>query len=170
MRIYSRQFAYAGHIPQKYTCEGEDISPPLIWEAIPADARTLALIMEDPDAPDPENPERTWSHWVVHNIPAKVCFLPDKEPGCGLPEGASGKDMPEGAVEGYNDWERTGYGGPCPPVGLHRYYFRLYALDTELPSEPMTREQLLEAMEGHIIDKAELMGVYRKTEKKKFAA
>jgi hypothetical protein len=170
MRIYSRLFPYGGAIPSKYTCEGEDVSPPLIWEAVPAEAKTLALIVEDPDAPDPENPQRIWTHWVVHNIPAHTCFLPRKEEGCGLPEGASGGQMPDGAVEGYNDWEKIGWGGPCPPVGRHRYYFRLYALDAELPASPMTREELLKAMEGHIVDRAEYMGTYRKSEEKKEAA
>ena len=160
MRIYSPDFAYGTEIPERYTCEGEDISPPLVFEAFPRQAKSLALIVEDPDAPDPENPQRIWTHWVVHNIPP-MYELDPLEPEC-LKKGASGNDMPEGAVEGYNDWEKIGYGGPCPPIGRHRYFFKLYALDTTLPDKPMTREELLAAMEGHILEKAETMGTYRK--------
>ncbi len=164
MRIYSPAFAYGTEIPVEFTCEGEDISPPLVFEAIPRQAKSLALIVDDPDAPDPENPQMTFVHWVVHNLPP-MYELDPLEPEC-LPKGASGTDkMPEGAVEGYNDWNKIGYGGPCPPIGRHRYFFKLYALDTVLPDKPMTKDELLKAMEGHILDKAEHMGTYRKRAK-----
>jgi len=168
MRIYSPRFAYGMEIPEEFTCEGEDVSPPLVFEGVPREAESLALIVEDPDAPDPANPQTTWSHWVVHNLPIMYDLDP-LEPEC-LKKGASGKEMPEGAVEGYNDWKKIGWGGPCPPIGRHRYFFRLYALDTKLPDEPMTREELLKAMEGHIIDVAEHMGTYRKHKEEKEAA
>ena len=164
MRIYSPAFAYGTEIPPEFTCEGEDISPPLVFETIPRQAKSLALIVDDPDAPDPEAPQMTYVHWVVHNLPV-MYELDPLEPEC-LPKGASGTDkMPEGAVEGYNDWERIGYGGPCPPIGRHRYYFKLYALDTTLPDKPMTKDELLQAMEGHILETAEHMGTYRKRTK-----
>ncbi len=169
MRIYSPHFGYAMEIPQEYTCEGDDISPPLVFEGVPRQAKSLALIMEDPDAPDPENPQRVFVHWVVHNLPV-MYELDPLEPEC-LPKGASGGDkMPDGAVEGHNDFGKTGYGGPCPPIGRHRYYFRLYALDTTLPDTPMTKDELLAAMEGHVVDTAEHMGTYRKRKEGKEAA
>ena len=166
MRIYSPDFAYGTTIPSQYTCEGEDVSPPLIWEGVPGRAKSLALIVDDPDPPDPAAPKMVYVHGVVHTLP-----LPDKplHP-FKLARGASGKDMPAGSVEGVNDWKNTGYGGPCPPIGRHRYYFKLYALDTTLPDEPMTKDELLKAMEGHIVDTAEHMGTYRKQEKKKKVA
>ena len=161
MRIYSPDFAYGTTIPTQYTCEGEDISPPLIWEGVPGSARSLALIVDDPDAPDPAAPKMVYVHWVVHNLPLPDAPLHPYK----LARGASGKDMPAGSVEGVNDWKNTGYGGPCPPIGRHRYYFKLYALDTTLPDKPMTKAELLEAMEGHILETAEHMGTYRKRSK-----
>ncbi len=161
MRIYSPAFAYGTEIPVDFTCEGDDISPPLVFEGVPRQAKTLALIVDDPDAPDPKDPKMVYVHWVVHNLPVQYELDP-LEPEC-IAKGASGTDkMPEGAVEGYNDWKKIGYGGPCPPIGRHRYYFKLYALDTELPNEPMTKDELLKAMEGHILETAEHMGTYRK--------
>jgi len=155
MHLLSPAFENGGFIPARYTCEGEDISPPLYWSGAPAGTKSFALIAEDPDAPDPRAPRMTWIHWVAHNIPA------DAEE---LPEGASGRAMPPGAVEGVNSWKRTGYGGPCPPPGHgdHRYYFRLYALDVESLSLPpkATWAEVEKAMVGHTLATAELMGKY----------
>jgi Raf kinase inhibitor-like YbhB/YbcL family protein len=138
----------------KFTCEGQDIAPPLRWEGIPNGTRSLALIMDDPDAPDPAAPKMTYVHWVLYNLP------PDST---GLPEGATSKDLPTGTLEGVNDWRRTGYGGPCPPIGRHRYFHKLYALDIMLDDlKNPTKDRLLKAMEGHVIAKAETVGTYQK--------
>ena len=152
MEIFSAAFEHEGLIPVKYTCEGRDASPPLAWSGVPAGTKSLALVVEDPDAPDPAAPEMNWVHWVLYNIP----------PGCGgLPEGV--RALPAGTLEGLNDWQRTGYGGPCPPVGRHRYFHRLYALDTALPDlRQPPRARLAAAMHGHVIAQAALMGTYRK--------
>ena len=154
LTLTSSAFAQNGAIPAKYTCDGDDTSPPLAWSGVPAGAKSLALIVDDPDAPDPAAPKRVWVHWVVYNLP----------PGDGsLPEGASGGQLPGGAVEGTNDWPRLGYGGPCPPVGRHRYFFKLYALDTALPdSGRATKAELERAMKGHILEQTELMGTYQR--------
>jgi Raf kinase inhibitor-like YbhB/YbcL family protein len=154
LALTSPRFKDGDLIPIAYTGEGEDLSPPLQWSNPPAGTKSLALIVEDPDAPDPQNPRMTWSHWVVYNIP----------PGTqGLPEGANPDVLPAGARQGMNDWNRQGYGGPMPPVGRHRYYFRLYALDTVLPDLGRTsRLDLLDAMDGHILGEAELIGLYQK--------
>lgn len=145
----------AGHdMPVIFTCDGKDVSPPLSWSGVPAGTKSLALIVEDPDAPDPAKPQRVWKHWVLYDIP----------PGAnGLPQGVQAKDLPPGTREGLNDWKRTGYGGPCPPTGRHRYFHRLYALDVVLPDlgHP-TRDQLEKAMQGHVIEQAELIGLYQK--------
>ncbi len=152
--IHSPAFPDGGSIPPRYTCDGKDISPPLLWQGIPAGTRSLALIVDDPDAPDPAAPKMVWVHWVVHNMPAASS---------GLPEAASGHAMPPGAVEGYNDWKRIGYGGPCPPVGRHRYFFKLYALDTVIPvTTPLTKAELLAAMRGHVLAEAVLIGTYQR--------
>lgn len=154
MELYSPAFAQGGEIPMKYTCEGRDVSPPLSWKGVPEGAESLALIVDDPDAPDPANPRMTWVHWVVYNIP------PDAE---GLPEDAGSGRLPPGAEDGINDWNRTGYGGPCPPIGRHRYFFKLYALDTRLSFPgPPTKRDLEAAMKGHVLDRAELVGTYQK--------
>jgi Raf kinase inhibitor-like YbhB/YbcL family protein len=152
MKLTSPAFAHQGPIPKKYTCEAENVSPPLEWTNVPKQAKALALMVVDPDAPDPANPQRTWVHWVIYDIP------PDAE---GIEEGAP--SLPPGTGEGTNDWNRTGYGGPCPPIGRHRYFFTLYALDTELPDlgKP-TRAQLEKAMHGHVIAQTELIGTYQK--------
>ena len=152
MEIRSPAFEHEGTIPAQYTCEGKDVSPPLTWSGVPAAAKSLALVVEDPDAPDPAAPEMTWVHWVLYNIP----------PGCSrLAEGA--RALPAGTREGLNDWKRTGYGGPCPPVGRHRYVHRLYALDAALPDlRQPTRARLAEAMHGHVIAQAALIGMYQK--------
>lgn len=153
LALTSSAFAQGGKIPSKYTCEGDDISPPLNFAGIPDGTRTLALIVDDPDAPDPQAPKRVWVHWVLFNIPAATP---------GLPEDASRKSLPQGAVSGLSDKGETGYHGPCPPVGRHRYFFKLYALDTALPAKPMTKTELERAMKDHILAEASLMGTYHK--------
>ena len=154
LRLTSSAFTNHGSIPAKYTCDGDDTSPPLAWTGVPAGAKSLALIVDDPDAPDPKAPKRVWVHWVFYNLPASDG---------GLAEGASGGQVPAGAVEGTNDWPRVGYGGPCPPIGRHRYFFKLYALDTVLADlGKATKAQLEKAMHGHILELAELMGTYQR--------
>ena len=123
LQIHSPAFSDGGEIPPKYTCEGDDVVPPLEWEGVPGNARSLVLIVDDPDAPDPAAPRMTWVHWLLYNLPADSP---------GLPEGVTAANLPAGVQEGLNDWKRTGYGGPCPPVGRHRYFHKLYALDTVL--------------------------------------
>jgi len=152
MQLTSKSFGAGAEIPTQYTCEGDDRSPPLQWSGVPADARSLALIVDDPDAPDPQAPKMTWVHWVLYDIPPDVT---------GLAEAV--RDLPNGTREGKNDWKRTGYGGPCPPIGRHRYFHKLYALDVVLPDlgEP-TKAQLEAAMKGHIVASAELVGTYQK--------
>ncbi|HYO16933.1 MAG TPA: YbhB/YbcL family Raf kinase inhibitor-like protein [Thermoanaerobaculia bacterium] len=154
LSLTSSAFQHQGEIPSRFTCEGEDVSPALSWSGVPREARSLALLVDDPDAPDPKAPRMTWVHWVLYNLPVTAT---------GLPEGVSSRDLPEGTREGTNDWKRTGYGGPCPPVGRHRYFFKLYALGTELPDlERPTKARLEEAMEGHVLARAELVGTYEK--------
>jgi Raf kinase inhibitor-like YbhB/YbcL family protein len=152
LTLRSPAFAPGGEIPAVHTCEGKDVSPALEWSGLPAGAKSLALVVDDPDAPDPEAPRMTWVHWVVHDIP----------PGAtGLAEGV--KALPAGARQGLNDWRRTGYGGPCPPIGRHRYSFRLYALDRMLGDlGTPTKAQLEKAMEGHVLARCELVGTYQK--------
>jgi Raf kinase inhibitor-like YbhB/YbcL family protein len=152
--LTSDAFADGAVIPSRYSCQGDDISPPLRWEGVPATAQSLVLIVTDPDAPDPRAPRMTWSHWLLYNLPPA---------GTLLAEHTTTAQLPAGAKEGVNDWNRTGYGGPCPPIGRHRYFFRLYALDCLLP--PMAaphREELEGAMRGHIIAQSKLMGLYQK--------
>jgi Raf kinase inhibitor-like YbhB/YbcL family protein len=152
MQISSTAFDAQGSIPTRYTCEGEDVAPPLAWRDLPAGTRSLALIVDDPDAPDPAKPQRTWVHWVLYDIPPSVT---------GLPEG--GRPAFAGSRDGANDWERTGYGGPCPPIGRHRYFFKLYALDAPLGDLQLPDKTRLEqAMEGHVLGEAQLMGTYQK--------
>lgn len=154
MTITSSSFPHQGAIPARHTCDGHDTSPELFWTEIPEDAKSLVLIMDDPDAPDPAAPKRTWVHWVLYNIPANTS---------GLPEAIAARDLPSGTLEGFNDWQRTGYGGPCPPIGSHRYFHKLYALDTVLPhlNQP-TKAKLEQAMQGHVIAYSELIGRYQK--------
>ena len=154
MSITSSSFPHTGIIPTRHTCEGHDTSPELLWTDVPPGTKSLALIMDDPDAPDPAAPKRVWVHWVLYNIPAASS---------GLPEGVAPENLPPGTQEGLNDWQRTGYGGPCPPIGNHRYFFKLYALDIILPDlKQPTKAKLEEAMRGHIIATAELIGRYQK--------
>jgi Raf kinase inhibitor-like YbhB/YbcL family protein len=152
MKLTSTAFKHNSGIPRIYTCEGRDISPPLAWEEPPAATRSFALIVDDPDAPDPAAPKTTWVHWVIYNLPAHCQSLPEDV-----------RMLPGDGLDGTNNWNRTGYGGPCPPVGRHRYFFKLYALDTELPAlHSPSKDKLLEAMKGHVIGQAELIGTYRK--------
>jgi Raf kinase inhibitor-like YbhB/YbcL family protein len=152
MQISSNVFTHNGAIPAKYTCDGQDISPPLSWAGVPAGTKSLVLIVDDPDAPDPAAPRMTWVHWLLYNLPPT---------GQGLAEAT--RSLPPGAGEGVNDWKRTGYGGPCPPVGRHRYFHKLYALDVILPNlgEP-TKGVLERAMQGHVVAHAELVGTYQR--------
>jgi Raf kinase inhibitor-like YbhB/YbcL family protein len=152
--ITSPAFAAGGSIPAVYTCEGRDVSPALAWSGVPAGARALALVVDDPDAPDPAAPKRVWVHWLLYNLPPTAT---------GLPEAVAPAALPAGTREGTNDWKRTGYGGPCPPVGRHRYFFKLYALDAELPDlNAPTKAALEQAMQGHVLAHAELVGTYQK--------
>jgi Raf kinase inhibitor-like YbhB/YbcL family protein len=155
LTLSSTAFTNGGEIPPKYTCEGNDISPALEWTGAPDQTRSMVLIVDDPDAPDPMAPKMTWVHWVLFNIP------PDTT---GLPEDVTSADVPHGTEEGMNDWKRTGYGGPCPPVGRHRYFHKLYALDTVIKGmDKPTKAEVEAAMDGHIIAKTELLGTYEKS-------
>jgi Raf kinase inhibitor-like YbhB/YbcL family protein len=152
--LTSSAFTHQGSIPRKYTCEGDDVSPPLAWSGAPANTKSFALVVDDPDAPDPAAPKRTYVHWVLYDLPATAGVLP---------EGAVASALPPGTREGTNDWGRTGYGGPCPPIGRHRYFHKLYALDVTLGARGALRKTDLEkALEGHVLAKAELMGTYQK--------
>ncbi|HYD58766.1 MAG TPA: YbhB/YbcL family Raf kinase inhibitor-like protein [Noviherbaspirillum sp.] len=154
LTLTSPAFTAGGNIPHHHTCDGDDASPPLAWTGLPAGTRSLALIVDDPDAPDPAKPERVWVHWVLYNIPPEATALPPA---------VAKKDLPAGTHEGMNDWKRTGYGGPCPPIGRHRYFFKLYALDTILPDlGPANKAALEKAMQAHIVEQAELIGTYQK--------
>jgi len=150
--LESSDFTEGGAIPPRSTCEGDDVSPDLRWSGAPDGTRSFALIVDDPDAPDPAHPKMTYVHWVLYDIPAATTALARGESGIG--------------ESGVNDWKRAGYGGPCPPIGRHRYFFKLYALDTMLPDlgKP-SKADLLTAMEGHIVGQAELIGTYQKGQK-----
>jgi Raf kinase inhibitor-like YbhB/YbcL family protein len=154
MILTTDAFANDAEIPSTYTCEGEDVSPCLAWQGVPEEAKSLVLIVDDPDAPDPAAPKMTWVHWVLYNIPTSAHELA---------QGVDVGELPSGTLEGINDWRRTGYGGPCPPIGRHRYFYKLYALDDVLPDlgRP-SKAELEEAMQGHIIAQAELVGTYKK--------
>jgi Raf kinase inhibitor-like YbhB/YbcL family protein len=154
LTLASPAFSQQGGIPTRYTCEGEDISPPLSWSDVPEGTQSFTLIVDDPDAPDPKAPRMTWVHWVLYNLPATARALP---------EGIDLEALPAGTKEGQNDWKRTGYGGPCPPIGRHRYFHKLYALDTVLLDlRKPTKPQLEKAMAGHVLAQAELIGTYKK--------
>lgn len=155
MALSSPVFTHDGPIPKLYTCQGKDISPALSWSGLPNGTKSLALIVDDPDAPDPAAPKRVWVHWVVYNIPVSAS---------GLAEAVTTTALPSGTKQGKNDWDRTGYGGPCPPIGRHRYFHKLYALDTLLPDlKHPTKAQLLEAMKGHVLEEVEIVGTYQKS-------
>ena len=150
IKITSSAFEDGGLIPAKYTCDGADVSPPLQWDIVPEGTKSIALICDDPDAP-----MGTWVHWVLFNLPAQAKELAENIP----PE----RSLPNGAKQGINDFHKIGYGGPCPPGGTHRYFFKLYALDTELDLQASANKgQLLKAMEGHILAQKQLIGKYKR--------
>ena len=152
--LTSKNFSLNGEIPSMHTCEGKDISPHLSWSNAPANTKSFVLIVDDPDAPDPAAPKMTWVHWILYNIPSSAHELT---------EGLQAAHLPPGSLEGINDWKRTGYGGPCPPIGQHRYFHKLYALDTQLPDlKKPTKEVLEKAMKRHVLAETQLMGVYQK--------
>lgn len=148
IELTSPAFAHGEAIPARYSCDGDDISPPLQWQNVPAGTESLALIMDDPDAP-----RGTWVHWVLYDLPPETSELPENA--------AMAGSLPGGSSQGTNSWNRLGFGGPCPPSGTHRYFFKLYALDTQLDlAAGATKDQLLVAMEGHILGQGELVGTY----------
>ena len=146
MKISSTAFEHNRQIPKKYTCDGSDVNPPLKFEGIPAEAKSLALIVDDPDAP-----VGTWVHWVLWNIDPKTTEIKENS-------------VPKSAKQGMNDFRKHDYGGPCPPSGTHRYFFKLYALDTFLNLGPnVTKNDIEFSIEGHILAKAELIGLYKRS-------
>ncbi|HEX7271036.1 MAG TPA: YbhB/YbcL family Raf kinase inhibitor-like protein [Casimicrobiaceae bacterium] len=154
LTITSSAFAANAAMPSLYTCEGKDISPPLAWSGAPGRTKGFVLIVDDPDAPDPAAPKMTWVHWVLYNIPATASSLP---------EAVKSAALPAGTREGINDWKRTRYGGPCPPIGRHRYFHKLYALDALLPDLNRPDKVAVEkAMQGHILAEAALIGTYQR--------
>jgi Raf kinase inhibitor-like YbhB/YbcL family protein len=159
--LTSPAFEPGTDIPARCTCDGIDESPPLTWHGAPDRTRSFALIVDDPDAPDPAAPTTTWVHWLAYNIPASEFHLR---------AGAGKLGMPEEARTGHNQWMHTGYRGPCPPSGKHRYFHKLFALDTVLPDlrEP-TRTKLEAAMKGHILAKAELVGTYQRRGRSRYS-
>ena len=155
MELMSDAFQPGGEIPSRFTCEGDDVSPSLGWRNVPSGAASLVLIVDDPDAPDPQAPRMTYVHWLLYNLPVDAD---------GVREAVTPHDLPDGTLQGRNDWNRTGYGGPCPPIGRHRYFFKLYALDTTLPDLAQPTKSTLEArMQGHVIAHCELIGTYQKS-------
>jgi Raf kinase inhibitor-like YbhB/YbcL family protein len=154
LSLSSPAFAAGAEIPTPFTCEGQDVSPALEWTGVPEAAKSLVLIVDDPDAPDPKAPKTTWVHWVLYNLPPTAK---------GLAQGVSGRDLPAGTRQGTNDWKRSGWGGPCPPIGRHRYFHKLFALDAVLPDlGAATKAEVEAAMKGHVLAQAELMGTYQK--------
>lgn len=154
LAMKSPAFAHQQPIPVRYTCEGEDLSPALEWSGAPAGTASFVLIVHDPDAPDPAKPNMDYVHWVLYDIPASAT---------GLPEGVAPRALPRGTREGTNDWNRTGYGGPCPPIGRHRYFFELHALDRMLGNlGTPTRKDVERAMKRHVLASAQWMGTYEK--------
>lgn len=150
MKILSSAFQHEGMIPDKFSCKGQDISPPLKWENAPAGTKSFVLICDDPDAP-----VGTWDHWLLFNIPSSVTELQE-----GVPDKA---ELANGARHGKNSWGRKDYGGPCPPGGTHRYFFKFYALDTLLDLKPgVSKKELMNAMQGHILAQTELMGKFKR--------
>jgi len=154
LSIMSNSFMQGHDIPERHTCAGQNTSPPLEWVGVPSGSKSLVLIVDDPDAPDPAAPQMTWVHWLLYNIPVSSL---------GLPEGITSSKLPVGTLQGINDWHRTGYGGPCPPTGRHRYFFKLYALDSVLPDlKNPTRKILEKAMQGHVLDQSSMLGYYQR--------
>ena len=154
LTIISEAFLPDGMIPVRYTCDAQNVSPPLSWSELPEGTQSLALIVDDPDAPDPAAPQRIWVHWVLYNIPVATKYLA---------EGLSVNDLPPGTLQGLNDWQRTGYSGPCPPIGIHRYFHKIFALDLLLPDlKNPTKTMLEHAMEGHVLGHAALIGLYQR--------
>jgi Raf kinase inhibitor-like YbhB/YbcL family protein len=152
LTITSPVFASNGSIPREYTCDDADVAPALVWNGAPQGTKSFALIVDDPDAPDPKAPKMTYVHWVLYDIAASAT---------GIPKGGA---TPSGARNGTNDWKKTGYGGPCPPIGRHRYFFKLFALDTMLGDlKAPTKDQLLAAMKSHVLAQAELVGTYERS-------
>jgi Raf kinase inhibitor-like YbhB/YbcL family protein len=152
MKLTSSAFMHQADIPRRHTCEGEDVSPALAIEGVPSGTHSLALIVDDPDAPDPAAPKMTWVHWVLYDLPPETRSIPESARAAALH-----------ALDGLNDWKRTGYGGPCPPIGRHRYFFKLFALDLRLGNlQRPTSAQLQKAFAGHVIARAELVGTYQK--------
>jgi len=153
MKVTSPAFSPSGPIPAKYTCEGLNLSPPLAWSDAPEGTKSFALIVDDPDAPDPAAPQRTWVHWVLADIPATETHID---------EGASPSGLPSGTRIGKNDWGKPAYGGPCPPMGRHRYFHKVYALDAVIELTSFNKADLERAMRGHVLAQAELVGTYQK--------
>jgi Raf kinase inhibitor-like YbhB/YbcL family protein len=145
LTVSSPVFSANGEIPVQHTCEGADTPPALAWSGAPATVKSYALIVDDPDAPDPKAPKTVWVHWVLADIPASVTHLPA-----------------DGIAVGKNDWGKTAWGGPCPPIGRHRYSFKVYALDAKVGRGGMSKAELLEAMKGHVVGQGELVGTYQK--------
>ena len=153
--LQSPAFHAKGEIPAVHTCDGRDISPALRWSGAPSGTRSFVLIVDDPDAPDPAAPKRTYVHWVLYDIPGDAS---------GLSEAVDRAGLPRGTREGINDWDRAGYGGPCPPIGRHRYVFTLYALDKSFnDAGAVTKSELETAMKAHVIEKTELIGTYERS-------
>lgn len=153
LSLTSSSFFHQDLIPAQHTCDGEDHSPELVWTGTPKNAKSLVVIVDDPDAPDPQTPRMTWVHWILYNIPPDINKLSER---------LTTDKLPAGTLEGINDWGRVGYGGPCPPIGTHRYFHKLYALDTLLPDlNKPTKAVLEQAMQDHVIAQTELIGLYR---------
>jgi Raf kinase inhibitor-like YbhB/YbcL family protein len=154
LSLVSANFDAGGSIPAVHTCEGTDTAPSLSWSGAPPGTKSFALIVDDPDAPDPAAPKMTWVHWVLYNIPVSAANISSS---------VRGTELPPGTRTGVNDWKKSGYGGPCPPVGRHRYVHKLYALDVVLPDlgHP-TKAELEKAMNGHVLGQAQLIGNYQK--------
>lgn len=154
-KLTSPSFEDGGEIPSRHTCQGVDVSPPLAWSGAPEGTRSFVLIVDDPDAPDPKAPRMCWVHWVLYNLPAATAELP---------EDVGRRGLPPGTLQGKNDWKAPGYRGPCPPIGRHRYFHKLYALDVELGAlgQP-TKADVEEAMAGHVLASTELLGTYQKS-------
>jgi Raf kinase inhibitor-like YbhB/YbcL family protein len=154
LTLSSPAFQHLGAIPRRHTCDGEDVSPPLAWSGAPPGTKSLVLIVDDPDAPDPAAPRVVWVHWILYDLSPSTTSLA---------EGLLAAHLPPGAHEGLNDWKRPGWRGPCPPIGRHRYFHKLYALDIVLPDlHHPTRAALEKAMKGHVLAKAELVGTYHR--------